>query len=54
MVIAPLDSVGKCIVVAWCVVGWHGMGRVGLVLRNIRFFWPYIHDIWPLDLIQNP
>ena len=20
---------------------------------NIRFFWPYIHDIWPLDLVPN-
>ena len=20
---------------------------------NIRFFWPYIHDIWPLDLVPS-
>ena len=20
---------------------------------NIRFFWPYMHDIWPLDLVPT-
>ena len=34
MVIAPFGSVGKCSVIAWCVVGWHGMGIVGLVLPS--------------------
>ena len=34
MVISPFDSVGRYSVVAWYVVGWHGMGRVGLVLPS--------------------
>ena len=31
MVISQFDSVGRYSVVAWYVVGWHGMGKVGLV-----------------------
>ena len=34
MVIVPFGSVGKYSVIAWYVVGRHGMGRVGLVLPS--------------------